>query len=196
MASGAERYASLEALKQMLTDRESATMSLVDDLDAASGAVESYCGRVFTLDVAASERVYHVTRPDRVGVDDIADTTGMTVEIGRPGAWSTTLTADTDYWLTPNNALARAHPYERIWTESRFTPATYPTVRVSAIWGWPEVPAEVTKATLLLAARLYSRRTSPTGVAGFGDYGVVRVTASDADVARLLDPFAKPSGGW
>jgi hypothetical protein len=165
-------------------------------LNAASAAVESYCGRVFTLDTTATARVYDVTRSDRVAIDDIATTTGLIVKTGRPGSFTTTLTVDTQYWLKPLNAVAQGRPYEWVFTEDLFTVAPYPTVQVTAKWGWPSVPAEVSQATLLLAARLYARKDSPTGVAGFGDYGVVRITASDADVARLLDPYAKPSGGW
>lgn len=191
-----ERYATLTDLQSILTDRADAIVGLADDLAAASGAVESYAGRVFTLAESATARVFRPTRTDRVAVDDISSTSGLVVKIGQPGAWDTTLTADSDYWLTPDNAMEHGRPFERVWTARTLVPATWPTVQVTALWGWPAVPDEVRKATLMLAARLYSRRSSPTGVAGFGDYGVVRVTASDADVARLLDPYTKPSGGW
>jgi hypothetical protein len=40
---------------------------------------------------------------------------------------------------------------------------------------------------VLLASRLYKRRNSPEGVAGWGDLGVIRIVASDPDIARLLE---------
>lgn len=46
---------------------------------------------------------------------------------------------------------------------------------------------EVTEAILLLAHRLFTRRNSPEGVAGWGDLGVVRVLASDPDIRALLE---------
>lgn len=46
---------------------------------------------------------------------------------------------------------------------------------------------EVQEATLLLASRLYKRRLSPEGVAGWADLGVVRITAQDPDIDRLLE---------
>jgi hypothetical protein len=47
---------------------------------------------------------------------------------------------------------------------------------------------DVQLAILLLASRLYKRRQSPEGVAGFGVEGVVvRVLASDPDINRLLE---------
>lgn len=43
-------------------------------------------------------------------------------------------------------------------------------------------------AVIMMAARLYSRRRSPEGVAGFGSEGVmVRVLASDPDIVKLLE---------
>jgi hypothetical protein len=46
---------------------------------------------------------------------------------------------------------------------------------------------EVTEAILLIASRLYARRNSPEGVAGWGDLGVIRVIARDPDVDALLE---------
>jgi hypothetical protein len=46
---------------------------------------------------------------------------------------------------------------------------------------------EVQEAIVLLASRLYKRRNSPEGVAGFNDLGVVRIVASDPDIGRLLE---------
>jgi hypothetical protein len=46
---------------------------------------------------------------------------------------------------------------------------------------------EVQEAIILLASRLYKRRQSVEGVAGWGDLGVIRITASDPDIARLLE---------
>jgi len=189
-------YATLEELQDRTTDNAAKVDVLQGALDAATGAVDSYCGRNFDLSATATARVFKVTRTDRCRVDDIGSLTDLVIKTGRPGSFGTTLTVDTHYWLEPLNSITLGRPYEYVWTESLFTAAPYATVQVTAKWGWPAVPDEVSQATLLLAQRLYTRKDSPTGVAGFGDYGVVRVTASDADVARLLDPYAKPSGGW
>lgn len=54
---------------------------------------------------------------------------------------------------------------------------------------WAHV--DVQYAILLLSARLYQRRKSPEGVAGFGNEGVVvRVLANDPDIARLIERHA------
>ena len=46
---------------------------------------------------------------------------------------------------------------------------------------------EMQEAIVLLASRLYKRRQSPEGVAGWGDLGVIRILASDPDITRLLE---------
>lgn len=46
---------------------------------------------------------------------------------------------------------------------------------------------EVQEAILLLSSRLYKRRQSSEGVAGWGDLGVIRIMASDPDIERLLE---------
>lgn len=50
------------------------------------------------------------------------------------------------------------------------------------------VPVNIREATLMLTSRLFRRRLSPEGVAGFGDFGAVRVTGVDPDIERLITP--------
>lgn len=46
---------------------------------------------------------------------------------------------------------------------------------------------EVQQAVLLMASRLYKRRQSPEGVAGWDEMGSVRIIARDPDIERLLE---------
>jgi hypothetical protein len=50
------------------------------------------------------------------------------------------------------------------------------------------VPANLHTATLMLTSRLFRRRLSPEGVAGFGDFGAVRVSRVDQDIEALITP--------
>lgn len=50
------------------------------------------------------------------------------------------------------------------------------------------VPENVREATRMLTSRLFRRRLSPEGVAGFGDFGAVRVSRVDPDIERLIAP--------
>lgn len=47
-------------------------------------------------------------------------------------------------------------------------------------------PANVTRGANMLAARLYRRRNSPTGVEAVSDVGPVYVRRNDPDIATLL----------
>jgi hypothetical protein len=46
---------------------------------------------------------------------------------------------------------------------------------------------EVVEAILVLASRLYARRNTPEGVAGWPELGLTRVAAEDPDLASLLE---------
>ena len=79
------------------------------------------------------------------------------------------LTANDDELLDDALAVAQEWVYER-------------TMRCD--WDHPDVQ----QAILMLAARLFQRRRSPEGTAGFGAEGiVVRVLASDPDINRLIE---------
>lgn len=52
-------------------------------------------------------------------------------------------------------------------------------------------PTKVKTAVLMQAARYYKRKGSPEGVAGFNDFGVVRVSTLDPDVEKLVGRYLK-----
>jgi hypothetical protein len=191
-------YVSLALLRQALG--MAATDTTRDDLleqalGAASRSVEQYCdGRRFYLDTTATARIFSAGKRvlctdegDRLPVDDIGSLSGLIVEYGDGTTWTTL----TGYETFPDNALAR---------HSAITAIVSPTVllsvqrkvRVTARWGWPEVPSAVEQATLLQATRLYRRKDSPEGVAGGADWGLVRVPNLDPDVKALLAYLTAP----
>lgn len=47
-------------------------------------------------------------------------------------------------------------------------------------------PADVVAGALMLTSRLYARRSSPVGLASYGDLGVASVVRLDPDLERLL----------
>ena len=57
----------------------------------------------------------------------------------------------------------------------------------------PVAAADFDLALLMLTARLYGRRQSPTGVAGVNDFGVVRASRVDPDIASLLAAYRNHS---
>lgn len=161
---------------------------------AASRAVDDDTGRRFYADVNVSQRQFRTNTNVAYGmdgelvlVDDIASLTGLIVEIGTGSSWQTV----TDYIPEPLTALAWGLPVTGLrrtlsyWLPSR-------QVRVTARWGWPAVPPPIREATELLAARSFKRKDAPFGVAGFADFGAIRISGDDPDVERLLGNYRLP----
>lgn len=188
MADVAQRYASLTDLRARLTTRDTQAAQITASLDAASTAVERYCGRVFTLDSTATARVFTALSSDMLTVDDIGTPSGLAVATGGDGTYGSVVTSQV--WLGPDNALAHGEPLTKVCAAGAVFPVMgRPTVQVTAKWGWPDVPADISEAVLILASRLWSRKDSPQGVMGFGDLGVVRVSRADYDVMSLIDAY-------
>lgn len=164
-----------------------------DAIAAASRMIDERCGRRFYADTTAIRRMFpacdrYYTDGDAqyLRVDDIADPTGMTVEVRRGfgGTWTTV----SDWELGPDNAALDGRPYTEIVGAAGWLDDTT-KVRALARWGWPAIPDGVTSAAALLAARLYRRKDSPQGVIGSADWGAIRVSRFDPDVETLIAPY-------
>lgn len=57
-----------------------------------------------------------------------------------------------------------------------------------------DYPNRVRTATFMQANRLYKRKGSPEGVAGFGDLGAVRISGIDPDIEQLLTGLVRLDG--
>jgi hypothetical protein len=160
---------------------------------AAGGArsIDRYCSRRFYLDTVATARTFTIGRrvirrnQDLVlRVDDIGSTAGLIVEVGDGTTWTTVTDAET----YPDNALAQLTAITGIVSPSVNWTA-YRQARVTALWGWPQIPTEVQLANQLQSTRLHRRKDSPQGVMGSPDWGLIRVPNLDPDVKALLAPY-------
>lgn len=200
----AHEYVTLADLKPLLNladDDTTSDAALTTAIAAASRGIERTTGRRFWLDAVADQRIYNprgrVLVDDggaRLLVNDIGSAAGLVVEIGSTGGgWS----AIGDYETGPDNALADAVPITELirpasiwgWGDTRTR------IRVTARFGWPAVPEEVVQATQIQALRLYRRKDSPDGVTGSAEWGVVRLSRIDPDVAALIEKLTLPGIG-
>jgi hypothetical protein len=196
-----ERYLTLTRLKNARRAQNDTNDDLLGvALDAAHADVDDWTHRRFDKDAVASAREFRVAGrvlddPDGelLLIDDIADTTGLVVETSSDGVTYTVLDT-TKYRAGPVNALVKDRPVTELRRLSGGCWSGYVWVRVTAIWGWPAVPKQVTQATLLQANRFYLRKDSPEGVAGSAEWGVMRVVRVDPDVEKLLARFVLPEG--
>ena len=165
-------------------------------IDAAEQAINDLCGRKFTADGSASARTYRAQSYLAV-TDDISTLTGLVVktDTSADGTFDTTWTASTDYQVEPLNNIAKGRSVNNLRAIGSYTFPVYGdgqvSVEVTAKWGWPAVPDPVKQSALMLSSRLYGRKASPMGVIGVGDFGPVRISRSDPDVAFLLMDYKR-----
>ena len=208
-------YCTTAELREHLADGSSilTTALLERAINASSRAVDRYCDRGmdgalgrFWQDAAVAVRTYLCDSTTEVYVDDISTRTGLIVETGTDGvAFGTTWTTGTDYILEPRNAgivgagsTADAHAFWKIVAigSKTFLPDyRKPTLRVTARFGWSGIPTDVNEASIIKAASLFKRKDAPFGVAGFGDFGAVRIGRNDPDVVSLLSTYVRPVVG-
>ena len=166
-------------------------------INATSRAIDRHCGRRFWQDTDAQTKSYRPRDTDIAWVDDISTTTGLVIvtDDTGDGTFGTTW-ASTDYQLEPLNADSEsvAYAWWRITAIDRYTFPIHSlrtTLQVTARFGWSDIPDEVNEACILRAAAIFKRKEAVFGVAGFGDFGVVRIGRRDPDVMELLHPYVK-----
>lgn len=187
-------YTRLSDLKNLLAiTRSSDDDALYLAIDAAQAWINSNV-RTFAKSTTAEPRRFTLANKDLLLVDDIATADDLEVATSNGDGTYTALPASS--WTTwPTTALTGvpARPVTGIRLVGGCWRIDAYGVQVTARWGWPTIPPEVSQAALLLSARLFKRKDSPSGlVEGVGEIGLVRITASDADVRSLLGPFMLP----
>lgn len=193
-------YATTAQLREQLGDTGSklTTALLERALNATSRAIDKHTGRRFWQDSVVQTRIYRPTESDIAWVDDISTKTGLIVKSDTTGdySWAETWTIDTDFELEPENADKGDAAYAwwriiSIGTKSFIRSNRRKTLQVTAKFGWPAVPDEVEQACLIKASSLFQRKDAPFGVAGFGEFGPVRITRRDPDVIELLNDLVR-----
>lgn len=174
--------------------------ALTNAVNAANSWVANWCGRDFMRveDGAETVRVFNPSDSTLTYIDDIWSTTNLVVKSddGDDGTFETTW-ASTDYQLEPINqreygAMVPYYMIRAIGDRSFPIRSVRPSLQITAAWGWSAPPGDVFEATLLKAAQLFHRKDSPQGVAGFDQFGAVRISkAEDPQVVSLLAPYRR-----
>lgn len=192
-------YCSVESLKSRFGITDTADdFELERVVRAASRRIESYTGRGrFWRDTAVTTRTFHADSSNSVRVPlGISTATGLIVKTDEDGdnTFERTLTVDTDFLLRPSDALTDGWPFDEIVLADNYYFPLHSNgragVQITARFGWPNIPADVSEACLILAHRLFKRKETATGVVGFDGMGAtVRLSSTDPDVAELLAPY-------
>ena len=202
----ANGYATLAQVKSALRipSVDATDDSLIEmAVESASRLVDAYCGRNFIYGgTAATTRYFQADDPYVVQIDDARSISQVQTSSSEDGIY------DVTWDLTPHTGDVQAEPLNDyvggiVWPYTRlraigdyvFPVDKETTVKVTAVFGWPNVPVTVTQATVLQASRIFARLQSPLGVAGFGDMGIMRVSRGlDPDVAQLIEGYRRFRG--
>jgi hypothetical protein len=155
---------------------------------SAEQSINDHCQRAFTVaGSTADARVYVPTGHAILRIHDCTEITSV-VDTVR----ATTYVAGTDYQAEPLNGLAasgEARPYDMLrrlggcWPVNSDNQAS---ITVTAKWGWAAVPTRVKMACFVIAKDILKQRDVNSGVAGFAEFGAVRVR-TNAIALELLD---------
>ncbi len=202
----ANGYASLSQIKSALripagdaTDDALLEMAV----ESASRLIDAYCGRNF-INAGTVTRYYNTENPYVVQIDDARSIAQVETSTSLDGVYDTTWTIGTaggqgDAQPEPINDYLGGvvWPFTRIRAIGDYSFPTGPenSIKVRAVFGWPNIPVTVTQATILQSLRIFSRLQSPLGVAGFGDMGIMRVSRGlDPDVVQLVEGYRRVNG--
>jgi hypothetical protein len=182
-----------------------ADTELLDDVvTAVSRAIDNACQRTF-FQQAAQARTFVTQSADLLTLgafNDLVSITTLKFDRDGDGVFEETISA-TNFGLLDSD-FPETGPYTAVelYNQTWFpvpggTAGTGRTklTQVTGTWGWPAVPAQVKQACRLQVARVMKRQESPLGVAGFGEFGVVRVSRLDPDIDAMLQPYKLLSPG-
>ena len=195
-----QNYCTVEELKSRLGITDTS-----DDFElglaaaGASRAIDEITGRYFWR--GTDTRTYIPESISRRSLDDLVSVTSLKVDRDGDGVFEETWTQGTDYALevAPGkyNAAAKGEqwPYTaaQVITGGKLFPFTWmwshlDRIQVNGVFGWPAVPLNVKNAAIIAGAQIFRIKDAPFGVAGFGEFGVVRVQ-SNPQVMWLLHRY-------
>jgi hypothetical protein len=200
-------YCAIDALKSRLGIGATDT---VDDYElhaacfAASRALEQYCQRTFYRTATGTIRTFETVDLYCLSLpvfNDLVSVSALKTDAAGDGTFETTW-ASSDYQLLPYNpsAAPEQRPYTKIKAIGSYT---FPTpsgrsdrddrVEITGVYGWPFVPMGIKQAALILAAETFRLKDAPLGIAGFGEFGAVRVR-ENPKVAYFAAPYRHPRG--
>ena len=188
-------YTTLALVRASLNDATGRDTLLQQKIASASRSIDNHTGRRFYLDATVTARILNprsrvrgARDGERLLIDDVGELTGFKIETGSTSTGWTDITSQVE--TEPTDALAKSEPVTSLLYQSgRWSTLT--RVRVTARWGWPAVPDVVQEAALIQSLRLFRRKDSPEGVLGSAEWGTVRVSRLDPDVAKLLENYVK-----
>lgn len=163
-------YASADELKTILDIGDAADDAAIERaLNAASRLVDRWCGQRFWKDTEDTTRyltaqqahtVLLASAASDLDTVNLLSVTSLALDLTGDGAYGTSWTEDTEYFLAPRAADTSGRPYTQLRTlNGRCWPSGPEAIKIVGRFGWPSVPDEVVQATLIQASVLFKRAT-------------------------------------
>lgn len=205
-------YVGKEELKSRLQIAPSNTKDDYELQLAIQGVTDwitSYCGQCFYQVTEA--RMFAPRGVWELSVDPFVpgSITSFTLDYNGDGTFETSWTEGVNYQALREGesynpgAFGTPRPFNYIRVlmggtagGGQFFPFTWPfthqdRVKITATWGWAEVPANIQQSALMMAADLFKTKDAPWGIAGMGDLGLVKAQANPW-IIELLRPYVNP----
>ncbi|NBW09905.1 MAG: hypothetical protein EBR82_17955 [Caulobacteraceae bacterium] len=177
-----------------------ADAELEDVVTSVSRLIDNYCGRHF-YQRTAEARTFEADESDCLEFgpfNDLVSITTLKTDENGDGTYETTISSS-NYLLEPVNAAILGRPYRELELLNGVTWPIPPAsgrdylIQITGTWGWPAVPPEVKQAARIMVAEVSKLADAPLGVAGYGEFGVFRVSSSiPARARQLLEPLRHP----
>ena len=183
-------YCTVEELKSRLQITDTSDdFEITLAVQAACRSIDEITGRYFWR--GTDTRTYVPESIYAQQLDDLVSVTTLKVDRDGDGVFEETWTQGTDFALTVSpgryntGAKGETWPYTglTVLSTGKFMPFVWPwshqdRIQVTGVFGWPAVPLAVKQAALIAAADLFKLKDAAFGVAGFGEFGVVRIQAN------------------
>lgn len=183
-------YCTVEELKSRLQITDTSDdFEITLAVQAACRSIDEITGRYFWR--GTDTRTYVPESIYTQRLDDLVSVTTLKVDRDGDGVFEETWTQGTDFALTVSpgryNTAAKGEqwPYTglTVLNAGKFMPFVWPwshqdRIQVTGVFGWPAVPLAVKQAALIAAADLFKLKDAAFGIAGFGDFGVVRIQSN------------------
>ena len=202
-------YTTADAVLAQLSRQGSAPASRLSTLvpgaiETADAWIDNHCGRTFERSKSAVPREFRGPRPTsrdsfrKLRVGDITTATLVECRARHSDPW---VAVDAAGWTLDwdLNSEERGFPYDVLWALPDgpiwpTAPAPVRTVRVTGVWGWTAVPADVTQAATLFAGHQALLLSGPMQA---GEDLTETVFGSQQDymeIRRLLAPYRTAVG--
>lgn len=142
-----------------------------------------------------SETRYYTPTGCFINIDDLTTLSSLAVDTTGNNSYATTWTLGTHFDLEPINNPLENKPYRQVvLRQGAWFPMYRNSVKIVGTFGYPELPAQIHEAAVLLASRLFNRKDAPFGAIALGGIEVgtvVRIARQDPDVMLMLDSVDK-----